>query len=126
MAFLKLDDLVEVKRFLFNVKEKWYNIGLNLKVKLADLNQIRDQHINDKDYDACLREMLQKWLKQFPNKPTWGRLADALREKDVDEGELADEGMAIHSLEGSFPPKFFCDNEFKEIINISLRFFTMW
>ena len=95
MAFLETNDLVTVKKFLFNVKEKWYNIGLHLKVTPSELDQIQARHKADLDYDVCLREMLQIWLNHYPIKPTWGQLEDALREKDVGEDELADEGMAI-------------------------------
>ena len=94
MAFLTPDDLATVKRFLFEAKRKWYNIGLELGVKDSMLDEIKAGH--GTDYDACLREMLQIWLRFYPNKPTWDRLADALGEQAVAENELADKGMCVH------------------------------
>ena len=96
MAFLRPDDLVAVKRFLFEAKHKWYNIGLELRVKDSMLDEIKARH--GTDYDACLREMLQIWLRFYPKKPTWDRLADALKEQAVAENELADKGMCVHGL----------------------------
>ena len=96
MAFLTPDDLATVKRFLFEAKRKWYNIGLELGVKDPILDEIQAKH--GTDYDACLREMLQNWLRFNPNKPTWDRLANALKEQAVAENELADKGMCVHGL----------------------------
>ena len=96
MAFLMPDDLATVKRFLFEAKRKWYNIGLELGVKDPILDEIQAKH--GTDYDACLREMLQNWLRFNPNKPTWDRLANALKEQAVAENELADKGMCVHGL----------------------------
>ena len=96
MAFLMPNDLVTVKRFLYEAKRKWYNIGLELGVEDLMLDEIQARH--GTDYDACLREMLQIWLRFYPNKPTWGRLADALKEQAVAENELADKGMCVHDL----------------------------
>ena len=93
MDFLTPDDLVTVKRFLYKANHKWYNIGLELGVKASKLDQIQAKH--GTDYDACLREMLQIWLKFYPNKPTWSRLADALKEQAVAENEIADKGMCL-------------------------------
>ena len=94
MAFLMPNDLATVKRFLYEAKRKWYNIGLELGVEDSMLDEIQARH--GTDYDACLREMLQIWLRFYPNKPTWGLLADALREQAVAENELADKGMCVH------------------------------
>ena len=96
MAFLMPNDLVAVKRFLNDAKRKWYNIGLELRVKASKLDEIQAKH--GTDYDACLREMLQIWLRFYPNKPTWSRLADALKEQAVAENKLSDEGMCVHGL----------------------------
>ena len=96
MAYLAPSDLVTVKRFLYDVRRKWYNIGLELGVEHDKLDIIQDK--NGTDYDACLREMLKIWLKFYPNKPTWGQVADALMERAIDEKELADEGMVAYCI----------------------------
>ena len=96
MTYLTQSDLVTVKRFLYDVKRKWYNIGLELGVEHNKLDEIQDKH--GTDYDTCLREMLKIWLKFYPNKPTWRQLADALKEQAIDERELADDGMVAYCI----------------------------
>lgn len=97
MAYLTSHDLATVKRFLYNVRRKWYNIGLELGVEHNKLDEIQDTHRTD--YDTCVREMLKIWLKFYPEKPTWGQLADALKQRAIDERELADEGKVVDPRE---------------------------
>jgi hypothetical protein len=87
MAYLEKEDLVPVRTFLLNVRLKWYDIGLELGVKEIDLEEIKLQYGNKSA--ECLREMIKKWLKFFPDRPTWGKLATALEAPAVDEPELA-------------------------------------
>lgn len=56
MAYLKLRDLAAVKTFLFGVRNKWYNIGLYLKLDFVKLDEINAKYGTD---DECLREMLK-------------------------------------------------------------------
>ena len=116
MAYLtqSTSDLVTVKRFLYDVRRKWYNIGLELGVEHNKLDEIQDKH--GTDYDACLREMLKIWLKFYPNKPTWGHLADALKEQAIDEKELADEGMVAYCIVA-----FALHDQYLLVVHISWR-----
>ena len=80
----KLSVLVEE---LFDVKKKWYNIGLQLNVPEETLDEIecacRD------DFEVALRRVLKEWRKQIEPRPTWDGLVVALRTRTVNEQELA-------------------------------------
>jgi hypothetical protein len=83
-----LKDLSEAKNFLFGIRLKWYDLGLELKVKEEELDVIK--HKEKDDPNACLREMLRIPLKSGL---TWTRLAIALFSEAINEYELAKEGM---------------------------------
>ena len=90
-TYLTSDDLKTVKKFLYSVRLKWYDIGLELGLKVDKLDDIRGSCGSNSD-EALLR-MLQIWLKSFPTRPTWDQLAKALTHKAIDEAELAEQGM---------------------------------
>ena len=83
-----------VRDFLYDVRLKWYDIGIELDVEVVDLDEIKGRELNDGD---CLREMLIKRLKFVENRLTWKKLADALVAKAVNELELAEKCMTIES-----------------------------
>ena len=89
-TYLTSYDLETVVKFLYSARKKWYNIGLELGLKVDKLDEIKDNC--GKDYDEGLIQMLQIWLKSFPNRPTWDQLAKALTDEAIDEGELAERG----------------------------------
>ena len=88
---LHKDDLKEVRDFLFEIRLKWFNLGLEVGVKVEDLEEIKQ---NNKDFGDRLLEMLNKRLK-FVEQLTWKTLAEALRAKAIDENQLAAEGNLI-------------------------------
>lgn len=73
-----------VRNYLSDIRVKWYDIGIELRVKVATLDSIRNKYSDDGD---CLREMLKEWLKSIS--PTWTILTGALRSKVINEGKLA-------------------------------------
>ena len=78
--------LRDAREFLYDIRRKWYDIGVELDVPTNELDTIRDKFKDQKD---CLNEMLKERLK----KPlTWSELSKALRARYIDEEELADEG----------------------------------
>ena len=85
---LCIDDLPDVRREVFKVRTKWYDVGLELRVPVHTLDSIRLQFTDPAD---CLRETLKEWLKGIEPKPTWGALVDALRSDVVREHCLARE-----------------------------------
>ena len=85
-------DLKRVRTFLYNVRLKWYDIGIELDVPKVALDEIKDRHNNDPA--ACLLDMLEVWLKAENLRSTWTTLAGALNAVAVDEKGLASEGMS--------------------------------
>ena len=81
------DNLADVQRALWDGRAKWYNLGLELRLKVGTLDAI--QQTNGNDVDTCFRSMLKKWLRKIELVPTWSSLARALREAPVGLEELA-------------------------------------
>ena len=92
---LRMNDLREVRNFLFGVRLKWYNLGLEVKVAIENLDQIEGMKL--KDPGDSLREMLKIRLKNVNNPLTWKMLADALRAEAIDELELAEKCKLIYA-----------------------------
>ena len=89
---LSIEDLKEVRGLLYPVRRKWYSIGIELKIKIGELDTIKYNHRFDSDPGDCLIELLKIWLKSINPPPTWKALGDALKEDTVDEAELAGTG----------------------------------
>ena len=63
----------------------WYDLGLQLKVRIGTLKSIRAEFSAPKHH---LREMLNAWLTTGDN-PNWKTLTDALRSRMVGASQLA-------------------------------------
>ena len=83
---LSVDDLLVVMEELNNIRAKWYNIGLQLRMSVGTLDAIKEQY---DDPSHCLRETLKTWLKTCPSPPTWNNIVDGLRSRIIDEVRLA-------------------------------------
>ena len=100
-------DLSTVRNELHDVRTKWLDIGVELKVKIATLKSIEAKYNDPKD---CLREVITEWLKADDH-PTWKSLVDALRTRVIDEPKLATEleakycSCSIESKGNSFDKK---------------------
>ena len=70
---------------VLDASARWYNLGLQLKVRTGTLDSIRTQFPDPKDQ---LREMLKVWLNTSDN-PTWKILTDSLRSQSVGASQLA-------------------------------------
>lgn len=79
--------LKQVRNFLYLVRLKWYDIGLELEIKIEDLDEIKA--VNHNDPSKCLTEMIKVWLTL---EPTWEALADALQAKAIKEIALSRKG----------------------------------
>ena len=77
--------LAEVFKKLYPIKEKWYNIGLELGV---DNIKLKDIERGDNEEGKALRRMLEEALK---NKEaiTWRHICDTLRNPTVGDSVLA-------------------------------------
>ena len=84
---LSLDEHIhEVAEALSDIQIKWYQLGVQLRVPTAALDQI--EHEYSKNLGRALLEMLKKWFKMVGPR-TWTAIVDALKRKAVDEGTLA-------------------------------------
>ena len=68
-----------------DVSAQWYQLGLQLKVKIRRLESIQVQFSDPK---RQLLEMLKTWLTTSDN-TSWKALTVALRSRSVGEGQLA-------------------------------------
>ena len=80
-----MDDLVCVLEEILDVAADWYDLGLQLKVRIGTLKSIRTEFSAPKHQ---LREMLNAWLTTGDN-PSWKTLIDALRSRMVGASRLA-------------------------------------
>lgn len=85
-----MTDLRHVRALLYPIRKKWYDIGIELDIDVAELDIIRDKYDDPAD---CLLEMIKLWLRSINPLPTWSILADALRAEAVNEEQLAGEGQ---------------------------------
>ena len=76
---------------LYEVRAKWYDVGVQLRMTTHDLDAIQTQYQNSPDMpNVCLRQMLSVWLtKEVPSPPTWQRVVEALSSPTVDKPRLA-------------------------------------
>ena len=62
---------------LYEVRAKWYGLGVQLGMKTSDLDAFETQYQNN--LDRCLIKMLSDWLSRTdPSPPSWQRVVDAL------------------------------------------------
>ena len=81
------DDIKEVKDFLYEIRLKWYDFGIELEVKTGELDVIKSKYRDEPG--SCLRETLKERLR-FPDNPlTWSAIAKALNAKAINEVALA-------------------------------------
>ena len=85
---LTTDDLATLQNALFEVRDKWYHLGVQLKVPISDLKAIRTQYLNNPD--DCLLEMLSCWLSNTTPSPTWQTVVDALCCAAIGRQQVAD------------------------------------
>ena len=90
---LSINDLGSVRKELFDASPKWYDVGLELKVSVTELDNIGDQFRNNRDR---LREALKVWLKTA-TEPTWQDLVKVLKSPVVGESNLAIKIEAEHN-----------------------------
>ena len=84
---LSLNDLPLVLDELYDVRKKWYEIGLQLSVPVQDLESILSEHKNEQN--VCLRLVLIIWLKS--GKANWSTMCSVLTNCTIGEKVLADE-----------------------------------
>ena len=83
---LSEDDLRDIIDKLWDARSNWYNIGLELEMKPADLDVIEK---DGNDIDSKFRKMILKWLRSG-KRCTWKALYVALSAPSVGLSRLAD------------------------------------
>ncbi len=83
---LTIDDLLKVYTALLEAKNKWYFIGLCLKISSSELGCIRTQ-CSDNSERLC--KVLEEWLHQSDER-TWSTLRSALEHKSVNLKDVAE------------------------------------
>ena len=100
---LTSDDLGCVLVEILDVSADWYDLGLQLKVRIGKLKSIWTEFSAPKHQ---LREMLNAWLTTGDN-PSWRTLIDALRSRMVGASQLAavleTKYCPVERTEGSHP-----------------------
>ena len=87
---LTVDDLGTIKAKIFDVRPKWYNIGLVLKVPVPTLQNIQQSGVEFSSFDDKLNETLRIWLSTASSSMhTWQKIVDALNSPLVGESRLA-------------------------------------
>ena len=70
------------------VKDKWFDLGVQLNMQPHDLKSIQIQYHNDPS--RCLLEMLSKWLSITFPPPTWQTVVDSLSSPAINNKKLAE------------------------------------
>ena len=82
---LSTRDLRVVRDELFDLRRKWYDIGIGLEVNRGILDKIRREYGDDNV--TALREMLTEWLRFFGAK--WEDIVTVLKYPEIGEEALA-------------------------------------
>ena len=81
-----MNDLVDVHTKLYDVRSKWFDIGMALSISYGTLESIKsEQHFKNSD---CLREVLAHRI-QLGSPLTWNDISSCLRHPTVEQGDLA-------------------------------------
>ena len=90
---LGISDLNSIRQELYCVKEKWFDIGIELKqVSPTELRKIAESH--KQDYSICLNLMLIQWLES--GEATWKILCETLQSSTVKEFHLSKQLQQKH------------------------------
>ena len=84
-------NLKEVRALLYKIREKWFDIGVELDINIGELNAIKVK--NDNRPSDCLLEVIKLWLQSSSSAATWKTLASALKSEVINEKEVAREGL---------------------------------
>ena len=77
-----------VQATLWDARPKWYNIGIQLKMTISDLDSIKITNMANPD--VCFTELLIQWLRRRSPPPTWSAIVKALRSPTVGYSHMAD------------------------------------
>ena len=82
------ENLKDVRDLVWDVRTKWDDLGLELGIKISDLEVI-EKNCN-KDVNSCFTKMLLMWLKMVDPFPSWEGLVSALGKSSVGRKDIAE------------------------------------
>ena len=82
------DNLKDIQDLVWDARTKWSNLGLELGIKIGDLEVI-EQNCKS-DIETCFKNMLLMWLRMVDPLPTWDSLVSALGKSSVGRKDLAE------------------------------------
>ena len=82
------DNLKDVQDLVWDVRTKWDDLGLELGIKISDLEMI-EKNCN-KDVNSCFKKMLLMWLRMVDPFPSWEGLVSALGKSSVGRKDIAE------------------------------------
>ena len=86
--FIAKDDSLNLDTLLIQIRgavtSRWYQLGLALEIN----KDVLDKCTNYPPEESIV-EVLDQWLRNFPGRPTWRDVANALRQIDLQQ--LADD-----------------------------------
>ena len=83
-----MDDPSDVYTKFYGARDKWFEIGMALKIDYTTLKSIEREQLNNQS--KCLREMLAHCV-QSGSSLTWTDLCGCLRHRTVERNDLANE-----------------------------------
>ena len=85
---LNSDNLKKIQDVIWDARDEWFNLGLQLNIKIVELKVISTENEKVK---SRFREMLLLWLKMTDPLLSWEDLLTALEHNSVRCGDLAKE-----------------------------------
>lgn len=75
----------------FRIVSNWSKLGASLRVSIEDRKRLRTQAMLHSNYDDCLEECLDIWIKNEEHKASWEELFTAVeREEKVTAKRMRD------------------------------------
>ena len=85
---MTINDLKVVQEILWEVRSKWRNLGLQLDMKIEDIEAISARGMSSNP-DDCFTDCIKCWLRQSDPSPRWTSLIKALKSSTVGFPDLA-------------------------------------
>lgn len=71
--------------------DKYYIVGIQLDIPIADLSVLRPRHQCVEDYHKAFSEIFDTWRRRVSRPYKWSTIIEVLKSADVDEKRLSAE-----------------------------------
>ena len=93
--YIIIDDFLNLESLLIKlrgkVNDRWYQFGMAIGIPLAFLKKLEGYPNED-----CILEIVDYWLRNHPDQPTWKEIADAIEE--IQDYDLAQSIKGVYEL----------------------------